>query len=464
MERAATAYFLAVFAAAFFRFIFALCCLARTFFRRTCLLLLRAMRVSLALTVALLLANRRSVVKSAVRPGPARSGRRRRVQAPCALDRADSPVGGHALVVRACTPARPKLPGMEQTPTRTSHRILVGLTWLSIALTAWIIRPFWTALFVAAVVAGVLRGPMNWLTRRFRGRRRPAALLLTLGILVLVLLPLTGLGAFLVNELLDGIQWVRGVLSSQGVEGLVSRLPASLRNAGRSLVDSLPSLATQFERLPAAGGQAAAAVTTAVAATTNALFQGAAMLIALFFFLSDGRSLVAWLDTNAPLQTGQLTGLLEEFRSTARSVLWATLGTALVQTVVAAAGFLIARAPVPLFLILLTFVFALIPMVGGGFAVFAAGVFLLLSGHPIAGIFLMVWGAVVVSLVDNLARPYLLKGGMELHGGVVFFALLGGLGAFGGVGLIIGPMIVTFLMAALKLYRRDVAEQGTRVS
>jgi predicted PurR-regulated permease PerM len=61
----------------------------------------------------------------------------------------------------------------------------------------------------------------------------------------------------------------------------------------------------------------------------------------------------------------------------------------------------------------------------------------------------------VVSLSDNVARPYLLKGGMELHGGLVFFALLGGLAVFGGVGLIVGPLILTFLVTAMKLYRRE---------
>ena len=96
--------------------------------------------------------------------------------------------------------------------------------------------------------------------------------------------------------------------------------------------------------------------------------------------------------------------------------------------------------------------------------VVAVGLVLLATGHMLAGIFLLVWGIAVVSLVDNVARPYLLKGGMELHGGVVFFALLGGLAVFGGIGLVLGPLIVTFLLAVLKMYEREYGRGVTQES
>jgi predicted PurR-regulated permease PerM len=57
--------------------------------------------------------------------------------------------------------------------------------------------------------------------------------------------------------------------------------------------------------------------------------------------------------------------------------------------------------------------------------------------------------------VDNIARPFLLRGGMELHGGVIFFSLLGGLAVFGWVGLVLGPLVVTFLVTVLNMYRRE---------
>ena len=92
-----------------------------------------------------------------------------------------------------------------------------------------------------------------------------------------------------------------------------------------------------------------------------------------------------------------------------------------------------------IFFTLATFVVALVPALGGTVMVVAVGLVLFATGHVLGGVFLIAWGAAVVSLIDNVARPFLLKGGMELHGGVVFFALLGGLAMFGGIGLVLGP-------------------------
>src|SRR6266508_1040730 len=192
-----------------------------------------------------------------------------------------------------------------------------------------------------------------------------------------------------------------------------------------------------------------------LAATGTALFQTTMMLIALFFFLIDGPRLVAWIEERVPLGPGQFRILVNDFRQTSVSVLLASIGTAAIQAATALVGYVIAGAPKLAFLALATFVLALIPAVGGTVMVVSVGLLLLATGHPVAGIFLVVWGAAVVSISDNVARPYLLKGGMELHGGLVFFALLGGLAVFGGVGLVVGPLVLTFLVAVLNLYRRE---------
>jgi len=88
-----------------------------------------------------------------------------------------------------------------------------------------------------------------------------------------------------------------------------------------------------------------------------------------------------------------------------------------------------------------------------------AGLIQIAAGHTISGGLLVAWGLVVVSLIDNVARPFLLKGGMALHGGVVFFALLGGLAAFGAIGLVIGPLAVTFLLSVMKMYEAEFSGQ-----
>jgi predicted PurR-regulated permease PerM len=336
-----------------------------------------------------------------------------------------------------------------------ARRLLVFLVLLAIALTAVIVHPFWEAFFLAAVLAAAMGPWMRWLTARLGGRRGLAAGLITAALLLAVLLPLAGVGAVVVAQISDGVKWLRQTIAGEGVWGLVQRLPGPVEHAVRRLLDLLPDSQRQIQSVAGQSGQAAAAVGGVLAATGSVLFQAAMLLIAFYFFLVDGPALVTWLEARVPLRPGQFRTLIAEFRQTSVSVLVSTLGTAAVQTGVSLVGYLIARAPNVVFLTAATFILALIPALGGAFVVVAVALLVMATGHMIAGLFLVVWGVVVVSLADNVARPYLLKGGMELHGGLVFFALLGGLAVFGGVGLVLGPLVLTFLVSVVEIYRRE---------
>lgn len=337
-----------------------------------------------------------------------------------------------------------------------AQRSLIFLALVAVALIAAIVAPFWIPLLMAAVFAAALTGWMERLTALLRGRAKLAALLLTMGVLLAVMLPLAGVGAALVQELLAGVQWVREALASEGIGGLLARLPDPLEHLGRRLVAAIPDPKGLVQSVAGAGGgEAAQAVGGILVATGKTAFEAVLFLIALFFMLTDGDRLVGWLDGHVPLRPGLLRNLLGEFRRTSVSVLVASLGTAVLQTAMGLIGYLIAHAPNKLFLVLATFLVALIPAVGGASMVVAVGLLLLGTGHAVAGVFLVIWGVVVVSLIDNVARPYLLRGGMALHGGLLFFALLGGLAVFGGIGLVLGPLALTFFITTLKMYGRE---------
>jgi predicted PurR-regulated permease PerM len=132
-----------------------------------------------------------------------------------------------------------------------------------------------------------------------------------------------------------------------------------------------------------------------------------------------------------------------------------TVVTAAIQAVAALGGYFIARVPHPIFFAGVTFFVAFIPAVGAGAVCLAAALLLYVTGHPYAALFLALWGLLVVGLVDNLAKPLLIKAGMEMRGAIVFFALVGGIGAFGAVGLLVGPLVVALFLALLRMYERD---------
>jgi predicted PurR-regulated permease PerM len=111
-----------------------------------------------------------------------------------------------------------------------------------------------------------------------------------------------------------------------------------------------------------------------------------------------------------------------------------------------------------------SFFLALVPALGApSVCLFAAGI-LYITGHPYLSLFLAVWGVVVVGLVDNVIKPLLIKHGMEMRSVVVFFSLIGGLGAFGAVGLVIGPLVVALFLALVRIYSRDFRSRPERTA
>jgi predicted PurR-regulated permease PerM len=340
------------------------------------------------------------------------------------------------------------------------RHFLLALVIVAVALTVALISPFWASLLVAAVLAAASRVPMTWLTNRLRGRREIAAGALVLLLVAALALPVAALITVIAGQTVEGFQWLRQALASEGVAGLIARLPSWLIPAAQRLISSVPDLEAEAQKLlGATGGQAVTALGGVLAATGGALLRVGVTLVAYFFFLTDGHRLVAWLEQSAPLAPGQFRELVGEFRRTAVSVLVATVVTAGIQAGAALLGFLLAGAPGPAFLTTVTFLVALVPAVGGTLVVLAVALLQYLSGHGWAALFLAAWGVGVVSMVDTLARPYLLKDGMDLPIGIVFLALLGGVAAFGVVGVVLGPLVVTFLMAALRIWRRDQDEQ-----
>jgi predicted PurR-regulated permease PerM len=343
---------------------------------------------------------------------------------------------------------------------QSARRVFTVLIVTSLLLMALIIRPFAEALFFAAVLAGALHPLYRRLNRKLRDRRTLSASLLCAGVVLALLMPVGGVVAFAVREAVDGVRLVVNTVRSEGVTGLAERLPEPLRGAATNLLEQMPSEELEIDRLvqqqaSERGGTAARAVTGALAATGAAVLQSMLMLIALFFLLVDGAGLVTWVEQISPLQPGQATELMREFRKVSVAVLVSSLATAGLQAVVAYIGYLIARVPHPLFFATFTFFVAFVPAVGAGGVVLAVALLLIALGHPWFALFLAIWGVVVVGLVDNIVKPLLVRRGMDMHGGIVFFALLGGLAAFGSVGLIAGPLIVAFFLALLRIYQRD---------
>jgi predicted PurR-regulated permease PerM len=342
----------------------------------------------------------------------------------------------------------------------TARRVFVALFVLALVLLGLVIRPFAEALFFAAVLTGALLPLQDRLAKALRQRPRTAAAFVCVGVVLALLLPAAGVATVAVREGIEGARYVVRTVQSDGMTGLIDTLPGPLHETFQAALRRFPVEEAELDALlqeqaSAQTGKAARAVTGVLAATGAALLQATMMLIALYFLLIDGRALVDWLEEHSPLEPGQMSELLKEFRKVSGSVLVSSLATAGVQALAALVGYLIASVPHPVFFATLTFFTAFIPAVGAGGMALVAAIITWANGHPFYALFLAVWGVAVVGLADNIVKPILVQRGLSMHGGVVFFALVGGFAAFGTVGLLAGPLVVTFFLALVRIHARD---------
>jgi predicted PurR-regulated permease PerM len=333
-------------------------------------------------------------------------------------------------------------------------RFFLALMIIATVLLAMVIMPVVKELFLAAVFAGVLWPLQQWLTRKLRGRRGLAAGLITFAVVVVLLGPVATMLTFIIRDGGDGVRFVSDALHSKDVASLVEYLPESAQTTVNDAINQVPrDLSEIGGTMGEYKGQAASTVGRVLVL----------MLIALFFMLVNGKDLVEWLDSISPLRRGRTNELLSTFRKVSYAVIVSAAVTAAVQAAAALGGYLIASVPSPWFFALVTFFMAFVPAIGAAVVCLFCAVLLLLTGHPYMAAFLTVWGLVVVGLVDNVVKPLLIRRGLEIHGAVVFFALIGGLATFGAIGLLLGPLLVSFFLAVLRMYHQDFTPDDSRL-
>lgn len=335
----------------------------------------------------------------------------------------------------------------------TTRRFQLLLLAAALALFLYVASPFAKPILVAATLAAVLQPAHQRLTAALRGRRSVSAGLLSAGVVVAIAGPLAYAVTAVVQQVIAGVRWVRAAVESEGIAGLVGRLPEPLRDFAARVAADVPGA---LERVrPAFEGLGGAAAVGGVLSATGALIVNTlAMVVALYFLLSEGHRLLAWLEEVTPLERGQLRELLATFNGAVEAVVVSALATAGVQAALAFLGFAVAGVPQPAFFAVLTFIGALVPLVGATLVVLAVAVLLFSTGHALAAGLLALWSLAVVGTIDNLLKPVLMRRGLSVHVSLVFLSLLGGLATFGPIGIIVGPLALAFFLATVRMWHR----------
>jgi predicted PurR-regulated permease PerM len=182
------------------------------------------------------------------------------------------------------------------------------------------------------------------------------------------------------------------------------------------------------------------------------------MIVTLFFLFAEGGKMLNAAIRLLPLEERYVRELVDEFERVCRAVVAATLLSAAAQGVLAGLAFYFAGLENSVaLLMLLTMLLAMVPFAGAAAVWFPVALYLyFVADRPIPAIMVALWGALVVSTIDNLIKPYVLHGQSNLHPLLALLSVIGGLQTLGPIGILVGPMVVVFLQTLLKITQREL--------
>ncbi|MDO8461502.1 MAG: AI-2E family transporter [Deltaproteobacteria bacterium] len=328
-----------------------------------------------------------------------------------------------------------------------SERIsFVTLLMLLCVAVLWLFRPFFPVILISLTIVISLWPFFQWVTRLFRGYRWLASLLVTLLLAILLIFPIT----FLVSRVADQAVTLVRILP----DTLKQWLPIIKEWSGHFKI-AMPWEAILPELIQKGTQVISQFSPKILMQTTQFVLSFALTLFITFFLFLEGPSLYKNLLILSPLKEAYENDLSKEIRNTLNACLYGQILTALAQSLLAGIGFTIVQLPVAAVLATITLFTSFIPFVGAAAIWIPVAVYLLVTHQWWPGIFMAIYGTLVISGVDNLIKPLIIRGRTGIHPLWIFLAILGGLQALGPIGLLVGPIIIAIFVACVRIYKRD---------
>jgi predicted PurR-regulated permease PerM len=327
-----------------------------------------------------------------------------------------------------------------------------------------IVQPFLGPLLWAIFIAFLLYPLHVRLAARLRGKPQWSAALLTVLTFIVIIGPLTALSAAFAAQVGDLLQIVQDKVTDQ-TSGNVLNL-ANVPGVKQSLAWLDSTFDVDLAQVQSWFAQGSREGLQTLASLTGKVFMGAVgtvvgfvlMEFMLFFFIRDGGEMVSTARELIPMSEAHKAKLFDHLAAVTRAMVYGTGLTALIQGALVGIAFLIVGLPSPIVFGVIAALVALLPFGGTALVWGPAALVMAIQGRWGATIFMLIWGAVLVSLVDNVVRPMLVSGRANVGTLTVFIGVLGGLAAFGAIGLFLGPVVLA-LMIALIRFRLEIRRQ-----
>jgi len=334
----------------------------------------------------------------------------------------------------------------ESSTLPAASRLVLGLLLAVLAvLCVLVMRPFIVPVIWAAIIVYATWPAHRRVVRLCRQRHGRAALITTLIVALALLVPLVWLALLVPDEVAAAVRAIRSYQASEAI-----RLPALVRaipwlgDAAQQLLDRYVADPSSLRQLLGEWGQLYRSELLGMAGDVGRnIGKLAIAIVALFFLYRDGDSLAHQaMHVARRFFGGRLDRYARAAAAMIRAVVLGLVVTALIQGTVAGIGYAIFGVGAPVLLGLVTALASIVPVVGTFLVWGTVSVVLVAAGHFWPALGLLAWGTVLVHPVDNLLRPLLISNATQLPFLLVMFGVIGGLAAFGLVGVFIGPIVL----------------------
>ncbi|MGY3617358.1 AI-2E family transporter [Bradyrhizobium sp. USDA 10063] len=321
---------------------------------------------------------------------------------------------------------------------------------------AWILQAFYGAVLWAIVVA-VIFAPVNRaLLRSVGGRQTLAASITVLLIIAMVLLPLAIIATSLVREATGLYAKIQS--GEYDFSGYIQRVFDALPAWATGWLDrfNLGDLSALRETLTSGlmkGGQVLAPQALSIGMNTfDFVISLGIMLYLLFFLLRDGKAIADRIKEAVPLEADRKSALFTRFADVVRATVKGGVLVAMAQGALGGLAFWFLGVHAPILWAVLMAFLSLLPAIGAGLVWIPVAIYFLATGAIWQGLGLIAYGVLVIGLVDNVLRPFLVGKDTKLPDYVVLISTLGGIEVFGLNGFVIGPLIAAIFMVAWDIF------------
>ncbi|MEX1997994.1 MAG: AI-2E family transporter [Candidatus Andersenbacteria bacterium] len=329
--------------------------------------------------------------------------------------------------------------------TKLQIRFFLSLLFGISVLAFFVFRPYLGAVVLAATFAVIFYPLYRRILGLVGGRENVAATLTTVCVLLVVFVPFILFGIQIFRE----AQLLYGHVTGAPFDFSIA-IPSQIEDQVQALTPRFSLDVDQYVRQGVEWLlQHIGSIFSSVAKLVLNIFLS---LFTLYYLLRDGRKLKQKIMSLSPLQDQHDQQIFSRLEVAVNSVIRGSLMIALLQGIVTGIGLALFGVPNAALWGSVTVLAALIPTVGTSVVLAPAIAYLFFTGHAVASAGLLGWGVVAVGLIDNLLGPRLINRGIKLHPLLILLAVLGGLGFFGPIGYILGPLVISLLFALLDIY------------